>query len=141
MTEKKSSRFEFLLVSCKRGPYSSLFLTVPNASPNLKPVGYNMSSTSLNISWQTIPRADINGILRGYILFYKPSSSNEGARNITVPADYLSVHVTGLRKYTAYELRVAGVTSKGTGAMSARSLVYTDEDGTILKPQLNEDES
>jgi hypothetical protein len=25
--------------------------------------------------------------------------------------------------------------------MSARSLVYTDEDGTILKPQLNEDES
>jgi hypothetical protein len=100
-----------------------------------------MSSTSLNISWQAIPRADINGILRGYILFYKPSSSNEGAHNITVPPDYLSVHVTGLRKYTEYELRVAGVTSKGTGGMSARSLVYTDEDGTILKPQLNEDES
>ena len=109
----------------------SFLLTVPNVSPNLKPVGYNTSSTSLNISWKAIARPDINGVLRGYALFWKPSSSDEGARNITVPPDKLSVHLTGLAKYTEYELRVAGVTSKGTGGMSVRSLVYTDEDGKM----------
>jgi hypothetical protein len=102
---------------------------VPNASPNLKPVGYNTSSTSLNVSWTAIARSDINGVLRGYTVFYKPSSSHESVRAITVPPGKLYVHLTGLRKFAEYEVRVAGVTSKGTGGMSAKSLVFTDEDG------------
>ena len=106
-------------------------MIVPNASANLKPVGYNTSSTSLNISWNAIEQSDVNGILRGYTLFYKPFSSHEKARDITVPPDKLYVHLTGLGKYTQYELRVAGVTSKGTGNMSARSLLFTDEDGKL----------
>ena len=106
-------------------------MIVPNASPNLKPVGYNTTSTSLNISWKAIARSDINGVLRGYTLFYKPYSLHETVRNMTVPSDKLYIHLTGLRKYTEYELRVAGVTSKGTGEMSTRSLLFTDEDGKL----------
>lgn len=106
---------------------SFFLLIVPNSSPFLKPVGQNTSSTSLNITWEAIPRADINGILRAYILFY---NSSEGFHNVTLLPDKLSVHLTGLKKFTEYELRVAGVTSKGVGGMSPRTLLYTHEDGT-----------
>ena len=108
---------------------TSPFFTVPNVSPNLKPVGFNTSCTSLNISWKAIARTDVNGVLRGYTVFYKPYSSKGTYHNVTVSPDNVSVGLTDLRKYTEYELRVAGVTSKGTGGMSEKSLVYTDEDG------------
>lgn len=110
-----------------------LLFAVPNVSPNLRPVGFNTSSTSLDISWKAIARADINGVLRGYIVFYKPYSSEGTCQNVTVSPDKVSVRLTDLRKYTEYELRVAGVTSKGTGDMSEKSLVYTDEDGRLNK--------
>lgn len=85
----------------------------------------------MNISWKDIAQADINGVLRAYTVFYKPHSSKGTYQNLTVSPDIVSVRLTDLRKYTEYELRVAGVTSKGTGGLSEKSLVFTDEDGRL----------
>ncbi|XP_028409018.1 uncharacterized protein LOC114531606 [Dendronephthya gigantea] len=107
---------------------------VPNASPFLKPAGSNTSSTSLNIRWKAMPRADINGILRAYVLFYRPYFTNEAFHNVTVLPDQLSVHLTDLKMFTQYELCVAGVTSKGVGGISPRTLLSTNEDVPTAAP-------
>lgn len=101
---------------------------MPNASPNLKPFGYYTSSTSLIVSWKAIAKDDINGILLSYRIFYKTLAENV-IHLKTVPTTNLSCALNKLRKYTQYEIRVAGVTSKGVGGKSEITVISTDEDG------------
>lgn len=103
---------------------------MPNASPNLKPFGYYTSSTSLIVSWKAIAKDDINGILLSYRIFYKTLAENV-IHLKTVPTTNLSCALNKLRKYTQYEIWVAGVTSKGVGGKSEITVISTDEDGNF----------
>ena len=74
------------------------------------------SSTSFSVFWNPIPNPiDENGVITHYTVEYISVFSSDIA---TVPADELSVEVTGLEEFTQYTIRVAAATSVGVGPYS-----------------------
>ena len=103
-------------------------LTVPDAYPT-NVSGFNKSSTSLYVEWQHIPQQNKNGILKGYIITYAPTQ-DQLSQSITVNSARSSVTLENLKKYTYYNIRVAGFTSKGLGPYPPKVLkLQTSEDG------------
>ncbi|XP_074628437.1 uncharacterized protein LOC141886246 isoform X3 [Acropora palmata] len=100
---------------------------VPDAYPT-NVSGFNKSSTSLYVEWQHIPQQNKNGILKGYIITYAPTQ-DQLSQSITVNSARSSVTLENLKKYTYYNIRVAGFTSKGLGPYPPKVLkLQTSED-------------
>ena len=104
-------------------------IAVPSGSPGNFTVTAS-SSTSVTAFWQ-LPSADSrNGIIIGFKLFYKRKSSGEPATVITINNGTTSAKdITGLVKYTEYELQVLAFTSVGDGPKSSSRIERTKEDG------------
>ena len=107
-------------------------IAVPSGSPGNFTVTAS-SSTSVTAFWQ-LPSADFrNGIIIGFKLFYKRKSSGERATIITINNGTTSAKdITGLVKYTEYELQVLAFTSVGDGPKSSSRIERTKEDGKKL---------
>ena len=107
-------------------------IAVPSGSPGNFTVTAS-SSTSVTAFWQ-LPSADSrNGIIIGFKLFYKRKSSEEPATVITINNGTISAKdITGLFKYTEYELQVLAFTSVGDGLKSSSRIERTKEDGKRL---------
>ena len=107
-------------------------IAVPSGSPGNFTVTAS-SSTSVTAFWQ-LPSADSrNGIIIGFKLFYKRKSSGEPATVITINNGTTSAKdITGLFKYTEYELQVLAFTSVGDGPKSSSRIERTKEDGKKL---------
>ena len=93
---------------------------------------YNLSSTSLNISWLPVDVPLFNGIPTGYILHYRiKTSDNTTAFLNTTIDDYLvtSINISDLMKYTEYEIYMTATTIKGQGIRGESVYIWTDEDG------------
>ena len=92
-----------------------------------------ISSTSIKTSWQLPQEDSRNGIIIGFKLFYKRQSSGEPATVITINNGTTSAKdITGLFKYTEYELQVLAFTSVGDGPKSSSRIERTKEDGKRL---------
>ena len=100
-------------------------------------------STAIVASWQLPPAADRNGNITGFKLFYK--RKDPVCSPITTETIYdgaaLSKNVTGLLKYTEYELQVLAFNSVGEGQRSPLKTERTLEDGkehdiSYIKPQM-----
>ncbi|XP_041341779.1 protein sidekick-2 [Pyrgilauda ruficollis] len=105
------------------GPWSPPVLgrtreSVPSSGPsNVSAVA--TSSSSLLVRWSDIPEADCNGLILGYKVLYKEKGSEGRARFWLAEGNASrSAQLTGLAKYTLYEIRVLAFTRMGDGAPS-----------------------
>ena len=103
---------------------SLLTFVGPDAAPNISNL-FNTSSTSLLVTWlHDIPPEMHNGILIGYqVRWQGPGSSS----SMLLGLHANSYNITGLNKYTSYNISVAGRTNGGVG-VERQKTVMTDED-------------
>ncbi|NWS94695.1 SDK2 protein, partial [Mionectes macconnelli] len=105
------------------GPWSRPVLgrtreSVPSSGPsNVSALA--TSSSSLMVRWSDIPEADCNGLILGYKVMYKEKGSEGRAQFWLAEGNAShSAQLTGLGKYTLYEIRVLAFTRIGDGAPS-----------------------
>ena len=105
--------------------------------PSLPPTdlaAHNTSSTSLQVTWNEVPKGFVHGILQGYRVVYKRTADqNRSFINSTTGATERALHISGLEKFTAYTVKVLAFTRKGDGAVSVNISVLTDEDGNFFR--------
>ena len=89
-----------------------------------------ITSTSILASWQLPPVGSRHGNITGFKLFFKRKGSDESSTVLFIASgSVLSKTVTGLDKFTEYELQVLAFTSVGDGPNSSVKVVRTKEDG------------
>lgn len=79
-----------------------------------------------------MPDAYRNGVIRGYKVYYLEANSNGSSLTEDVPSGKQSLSITGLKKFTLYNVTVLAYTSKGDGAITSEELM-TDQDGMPAK--------
>ncbi|NXT63761.1 SDK2 protein, partial [Chaetops frenatus] len=105
------------------GPWSPSVLgrtreSVPSSGPSNVSVAA-ASSSSLTVRWSDIPEADCNGLILGYKVLYKERGSEGRAQFWLAEGNASrSAQLTGLAKYTLYEIRVLAFTRMGDGVPS-----------------------
>lgn len=85
-----------------------------DSAPSMTPSNFavtSLSSLSLTITWGEIPPEGRNGIILGYYIFYKNSTSQNAAETqVVVPGNSTFKHTLKNLKYGAYFVSVAGYT-------------------------------
>lgn len=122
-----------------------ILLSAPSEPPKyFKSV--NVSSTEIRLVWKPVDKRQINGVLRGYVVYWcEGLSPNATVRNtnVTVPShpkrrkravvdSSSDLSFIDLRKYTWYRFQIMAYTIK-KGVLSPEILVRTAEDGNLLK--------
>ena len=97
------------------------------SAPPANVTGNNSSSTSILVQWDEVPENDKNGIIKGYNITYKDWRTGV-EKTQTVDAPTTQVDLTGLNKFTKYNISVLAFTVKGGGPPSSTITVTTDED-------------
>lgn len=110
--------------------------TAPSGSPVINQA-ISQGSSSILLRWNTIPKPELNGILRYYILQYHvvnttlihiknvtSSSSRRKRRAILSP----QVTLGGLQTFTNYSIKIAGGTVS-QGPYSPAVVISTGQDG------------
>ena len=104
-----------------------MFYLAPAAGPVIIEA-YNKSSTQIFLKWRPIPTLLHRGVLLGYRIFYRPSSTKRKEQMIEISdPSLLEYEFTDLFWWWWYEIRIAGYTRIGTGVTSNVS-VRTDEE-------------
>lgn len=110
---------------------------VPSSGPtNL--TAHALSSTTVSVDWNTIPRRHRNGIIRGYKIQYQSSKANAPLQYKSVEENSTKhVTLTDLKPFTLYHLAVAAFTSVGDGVYGPIISVQTLEDTPGLPQNLS----
>ncbi|KAL9973847.1 hypothetical protein ACROYT_G020353 [Oculina patagonica] len=144
-----NSRYEIKVLAFKvfdtsaAGPWSDSFTfktneSVPSKPPtNVKVV--SSTSSSILVTWGQIPQDGTNGIILGYVVFYREQGSSQWSeRDVNL---VYSKELTGLATGKQYSVRVAGYTKIGQGIKSVAKgiivkgqLITTTEKVTTQKP-------
>ncbi|NXS91194.1 SDK2 protein, partial [Jacana jacana] len=92
--------------------------SVPSSGPsNVSALA--TSSSSMLVRWSDIPEADCNGLILGYKVMYKEKDSEARVQFWLAEGNASrSAQLTGLGKYTLYEIRVLAFTRIGDGVPS-----------------------
>uniref|UniRef100_A0A8C1IN40 Cell adhesion molecule DSCAM n=1 Tax=Cyprinus carpio TaxID=7962 RepID=A0A8C1IN40_CYPCA len=101
---------------------------VPSRAPE-KVVATAASPESISLSWQTLSREALNGVLQGFrIIFWAnlPDGELGEIRNVTTQKAQLELE--GLEKYTNYSIQVLAFTRAGDGVRSDQIYIRTKED-------------
>ena len=85
-------------------------------------------STSIHVSWNEVPNGYKNGIIRGYKVHYTELQQNAPTGTENTPPFERSLSITGLKKFTQYNVTVLAYTSKGDGVTTS-TIMMTDQDG------------
>ena len=90
----------------------------------------NISSTSLQVSWDPVPTIDWNGIITQYDVEYSQTTFSEVSmyNTTTVNSTTFMVDLTGLQEAVVYFIRVRAYTSVGAGPYSDSMNVPTNDD-------------
>lgn len=108
---------------------SSYFSFPAPRVPPKNVTAYNLTSTSVNVTWFPVPNHLLNGILQSYRVFYREAFvKNSPPMEIAVGSTSLSVVISALKKFTVYSVWVKAVT-RAAGPSSTALNVSTDEDG------------
>ena len=93
--------------------------------------GYNTSSTSIKVTWQSPAAVNQNGILTGFTVYYQAvgGAFTNGTVQQKVVGNVSEVELTGLEIYVEYNINVTASTAAGEGPPSVSILVRTAEDG------------
>ena len=112
-------------------------LSAPTAGPTNVQVS-NTSSTSKLVTWNPPPQNETHGIICQYDIRYRKVECNSSANNSssawierTVKGSTTSLDITGLMKWSCYEVEVRAVTIKN-GPWSGTVERRTSEDGKII---------
>ena len=89
-----------------------------------------MSSTIVNVTWSDIIPSKTYGIITSYSLKYK-RADGRGTEKEEVVFEK-SALISGLDEYVEYDIKVAGITSKGAGVYSAVTKQRTLQDGNFV---------
>ncbi|XP_029162197.1 Down syndrome cell adhesion molecule-like protein Dscam2, partial [Nylanderia fulva] len=88
-----------------------------------------LSSTSLQVSWDSPPDSSLNGVSRGYKVMWE---STDALAESTKPemkiTNALTVMIHGLEKYMNYSVQVLAFTRAGDGVASSPLYCVTEED-------------
>ncbi|CAL1295376.1 unnamed protein product, partial [Larinioides sclopetarius] len=110
----------------------------PGAAP-VKVRAHPTSSQSIKVSWKP-PMTELqHGVLKGYYVGYKVSSTPESFvyKTLEIGEEFKEeCHVTGLRRHTKYSVVVQAFNSKGAGPPSDEVIVETLENDPPLTPPL-----
>ena len=111
---------------------SPTILCLPSAPsqppPNVQ--AYNLSSTSIRVTWSAISQSDVNGVLVGYeISYWEAAIVTEYPRVRTVTHITYEYVMSNLQHFTVYSVQVRAYTMAGKGPKSAIVNVSSDEDG------------
>lgn len=79
-----------------------------------------------------MPNGYKNGIIRGYKVQYTEIKQNSSTVTDDIEPRERSLSITGLRKFTLYNITVLAYTSKGDG-VSYSTVIMTDQDGMSSK--------
>ena len=108
----------------------TIFLTVePSRAPDGLTVS-NSGSTYLNMSWNTLPVADANGVITRYTIYYH-QTGNAGSSLSTVTSKTNGGLIDGLYRNTNYTVRVSASTSVGEGPQSVAVTYTTSKSGKL----------
>lgn len=102
---------------------------VPSSGPtNL--TAHAISSNTVSINWNGIPKRHRNGIIKGYKIQYQALKPADAPLQYKIVDDNSTKHVAlnELKPFTAYQLAVAAFTVVGDGVYSAVLHVQTFED-------------
>lgn len=105
---------------------------VPSSGP-INLTAHALSSSSVQVEWNNIPKRHRNGIIRGYRIQYQAPDSPLQHKSVE-ENNTRQVTLKDLKAFTTYRLAVAGYTSMGDGVYSTVLNVQTLED-TPGKPQ------
>lgn len=111
------------------------FFKAPVHSPT-NITAFNKSSTSVLVSWVTIPAQQGIGQVMGYtIIFFAVKDGNRTAQNVSVETGHLNETILdNLQIFTNYSIQVRGFTEKDKlGPPSHPIYAMTDEDGKSKK--------
>ncbi|XP_018371900.1 PREDICTED: Down syndrome cell adhesion molecule-like protein Dscam2 isoform X2 [Trachymyrmex cornetzi] len=88
-----------------------------------------LSSTSLQVSWESPPDSSLNGILKGYkVMWENMDAITESVKPEMKITTALTVGLHGLEKYTNYSIQVLAYTRTGDGVASSPLYCVTEED-------------
>ncbi|EGI65995.1 Down syndrome cell adhesion molecule-like protein [Acromyrmex echinatior] len=88
-----------------------------------------LSSTSLQVSWESPPDSSLNGILKGYkVMWENMDALTESVKPEMKITTALTVGLHGLEKYTNYSIQVLAYTRTGDGIASSPLYCVTEED-------------
>jgi hypothetical protein len=90
---------------------------VPTKAPD-NVTAISRDASSILVTWQQIPQQYQNGILLGYIVFFRKTGSKKWKRHKISTADRYSYVINGLLPVESYIVAVAGYTRNGTGKKS-----------------------
>ena len=88
-----------------------------------------LESSSVSITWDSIPERFRNGIIKGYHIEYHPEDETKTAvLKEKLPNENFTSHIlTSLRKFTTYTIKMAAYTKAGIGPLSNKTF-KTSED-------------
>jgi len=130
----KYTEYEFQVLAFTQignGPSSSVLATrtkqdVPSRAPVNFTVASQNSTHGILASWQLPPTNSRNGIIIGFKLFHKRKGSAESENTVVVQGGTtLRKSITGLLKYTEYEVQVLAFTAVGDGPKTLIKTVRT----------------
>ncbi|XP_028396320.1 uncharacterized protein LOC114520285 [Dendronephthya gigantea] len=107
------------------GPVNSVFFETTEGVPSAYPENFaivNITSDTINATWEAIHPFDTNGILRGYHLYYRLADFSGPWSVVNVANLTASVPVLSLRPY---ELQLCGFTNSGDGVNTSVVIVNT----------------
>ena len=115
---------------------SCVILAVPASPPDNVAVVVN-SSTTIIVTWDSVPPIDQNGIVTMYEVLYEPLETFGGAieiltRNVSVTD--MSVLLMDLEEFVFYNISVRAYTSVGEGPYGDRITELTNSDGNETFP-------
>ena len=114
-------------------PYvpSSIFHFLPSSVPDRAPVDLNAwktASTEFHVTWRDVPDAYKNGIIQGFRISYAEANGNSQSVIKEVSPEERWISITGLKKFTLYNITILAFTRKGSGVSSSK-IRKTDQDG------------
>ena len=95
----------------------------PTAPPQ-DVTGYNTSSTSINVTWNEVPKDKQHGDIIRYTVMYNKTTNVINKSEVSEKFFELK----GVDKYTIYDFKVLAATRIGDGPASDPIKVQTDED-------------
>ncbi|GAB1300473.1 Down syndrome cell adhesion molecule homolog [Apodemus speciosus] len=133
----KFTQYGLVVQACNRagtGPSSQEIITttledVPSYPPeNVQAIA--TSPESISISWSTLSKEALNGILQGFrVIYWANLIDGELGEIKNVTTTQPSLELDGLEKYTNYSIQVLAFTRAGDGVRSEQIFTRTKEDG------------
>ncbi|XP_068721500.1 uncharacterized protein [Montipora capricornis] len=96
--------------------------------------GHNLSSTSIQVNWEDIPKSSVNGILLGFHVACNLVNCSEG-QVMDLPRENHSCVFRGLEKYKNYSCCLRAYNNFGNGSWSEELVISTDEDVPGAPPE------